>query len=354
MDIPEEIEPIDVLEEETADNDDDFEAVRVKSRRYLRNFEEFYKDKNIPVIFLDEKLRILWENENYRKIIGRGKKNEGKYFTNTCYTFRDQNNIEKLFKTLKNRKSNYSWNGRTEFRDKSYLNIISNCVILPVSGKTRKPLYYFAIFDDITRENKALVRGTFLSLLEASKLKDNDVGKHIHRVGKYSVLISEHLFDNEKYPEVTREFIDNIGFLAPMHDVGKIGTPDDILNKAGALESWEWKIMKEHTLNGAYILSTYPDQMAKQIALFHHEKWNGEGYPYQLSEFDIPLCARIVSISDVYDALRMKRSYKRSYSHEETCRQMNAGSGIHFDPDLIRIFNSLEKDFERIYLELSD
>ncbi len=354
MDNPEEIESIEILEEETSDIDDDYRVIRGKSSRYRKEFEGFYADKQIPVIFLDEKLRILWENKEYKQKIGRGRKNEGNYFTNICYTFRDQNNIEKLFKALKNTKKNYSWKGRTEFREKMHLNIISNCVILPVAEKSKKPPYYFAIFDDITKENKALVRGTFLSLLEASKLKDNDTGKHIHRVGKYSVLISEYLFENEIYTEITKEFIDNIGFLAPMHDVGKIGTPDDILNKAGALESWEWKIMKEHTLNGAYILSTYPDPMAKQIALFHHEKWNGEGYPYQLSEYDIPVSARIVSIADVYDALRMKRSYKRSYSHEDTCRQMNAASKIHFDPDLIRVFNILEKEFERIYLELSD
>lgn len=354
MDKLKEIESIEILEEEITVVEDDLKILKRRSDKYRKNFVEFYENKQVPVIFLDEKLRILWENKEYIEKLGRSEKNEGNYFTNICFTFRDQNNIKKLFNTLKNKKKNYSWKGRTEFRDKTHLNILANCVILPVSGKSGKPLYYFAIFDDITKENKALVRGTFLSLLEASKLKDNDTGKHIQRVGKYSVLISEYIFDKENYPELTIEFIDNIGFLAPMHDVGKIGTPDDILNKAGALESWEWKIMKEHTLNGAYILSTYPDSMAKEIALFHHEKWNGEGYPYQLSGYDIPLCSRIVAVTDVYDALRMKRSYKRSYSHEETCRQMNAGSNIHFDPDLIKIFNILEKDFERIYLELSD
>ena len=195
---------------------------------------------------------------------------------------------------------------------------------------------YEGIIDNITEENRNLLRGTFLSLLEASKLKDNDTGYHIKRVGEYARIISESLYGNPLYSEIDKEFIDNIHFLAPMHDVGKIGTPDDILNKAGPLNDWEWEVMKEHTINGAYILGTFPSPMAKTIALFHHERWDGKGYPYKVTERMIPLPARIVAIADVYDALRMKRSYKEPFTHEATVKEIEQEAGKHFDPDLVK------------------
>jgi putative two-component system response regulator len=139
-----------------------------------------------------------------------------------------------------------------------------------------------------------------------------------------------------------------------MHDVGKVGTPDDILNKEGPLSDWEWGIMQEHTKNGAFILSTYPNPMATEIARSHHEKWDGSGYPFQLSGDMIPLSARIVSIADVYDALRMKRSYKPSYDHKTTVEKMMDEKGTHFDPVLLNIFYSINKDFELIYRQNKD
>jgi putative two-component system response regulator len=192
--------------------------------------------------------------------------------------------------------------------------------------------------------------------LEASKLKDNDTGNHIVRVNFYSRRLSEELFrsKNPKYNRIDADFIDNIGFLSSMHDVGKIGTPDDILNKEGPLSDWEWTVMREHTKNGAFILSTYPNPMAKEIALSHHERWDGSGYPYQLSGEMIPLAARIVTIADVYDALRMERSYKPALDHESTKEKLMEGKESHFDPFLIDVFSSVENDFQHIYDDNKD
>ncbi len=220
--------------------------------------------------------------------------------------------------------------------------------------KKQGPIGYGVVIDDITDEQKSLIRNTFSSLLEASKLKDNDTGKHIQRVNEYSLLLSEALFHDSQFMDIDREFIENISFLAAMHDVGKIGTPDDILNKQGPLEEREWKIMQEHTINGAYILSTYPNPIAKEIALFHHEKWDGSGYPYKITKDLIPLSARIVSIADVYDALRMQRSYKESFSHEKARDIITENSGSHFDPRLVQYFVQYEHDFQQIYVELAD
>ena len=142
--------------------------------------------------------------------------------------------------------------------------------------------------DDVTAENRKFLRDMFSSLLEASKLKDNDTGKHIERVNLYTSLIAKEMFNDPRWPEVDKDFIADIGFLAAMHDVGKIGTPDNILNKEGPLSEFEWGIMKEHTINGAFILSSYPNPMAREIALSHHEWWNGSGYPYNLEGKMIP------------------------------------------------------------------
>jgi putative two-component system response regulator len=112
--------------------------------------------------------------------------------------------------------------------------------------------------------------------------------------------------------------------------------------------------MKEHTKNGAFLLSTYPNPMAKEIALAHHEKWDGTGYPYGLAEEMIPLSARIVAISDVYDALRSKRSYKEPMSHEGAIAIIGKGIGTHFDPRIGEAALQLQKEFSEIYSRLAD
>ena len=177
----------------------------------------------------------------------------------------------------------------------------------------------------------------FSSLLEASKLKDNDTGMHIERVNLYTSLLAKAMFNDPRWPELDKDFIADIGFLAAMHDVGKIGTPDNILNKEGPLSEFEWGIMKEHTINGAFILSSYPNPMAREIALSHHEWWNGSGYPYNMEGKMIPLSARIVTLADVYDALRMKRSYKPAYSHETAIQKITQEREVHFDPDIVDV-----------------
>ena len=130
----------------------------------------------------------------------------------------------------------------------------------PADGAALPPPHaYRAVCIDISRRDRALLQDTFMSLLEAARLKDNDTGNHIYRVNKYAQVLAEDLLGTAWAPEVDKQFVASIGLVAALHDVGKIGTPDDILNKAGALETWEWDVMKQHTTNGAFILSTYPD-----------------------------------------------------------------------------------------------
>ncbi len=262
-----------------------------------------------------------------------------------------------MYKHVSQKKYGYSWKGRLVTQNKKYLTVMVNALVFPVIDQDDpdlNPLGYGVLFDDVTEENRELIRGTFSSLLEASILKDNDTGKHIQRVNEYCRTVSNALLGDSRFPEVDVEFIENISFLAAMHDVGKIGIPDDILNKKGPLDDREWSMMQEHTINGAYILKAYPNSMAKDIALFHHEKWDGSGYPYKLPGNLIPLSARIVTIADVYDALRMKRSYKDGFSHEKACSIIKQNTGIHFDPRLVDYFLKLHLEFEKIYKNLAD
>lgn len=248
----------------------------------------------------------------------------------------------------------YSWKGSIKTKTREAGTLQTKVYLFPVIQANQAPDNFIVLFDDVTQENKKLLQSVFISLLEASKLKDNDTGKHIVRVNFYSERLARELYNRPGYEEVDRDFIEDIGFLASMHDVGKIGTPDDILNKEGPLSDWEWTIMKEHTKNGAFILSTYPNPMAREIALNHHERWDGTGYPFQLEGPMIPLSARIVTIADVYDALRMKRSYKEAYDHQTSIEKMAAWRGKNFDPALFDVFMTIQSDFEKIYADNAD
>jgi putative two-component system response regulator len=174
----------------------------------------------------------------------------------------------------------------------------------------------------------------------AAEFKDNETGLHVIRMSHYSRLIGEAYGGNEQW-------IDMLFTAAPMHDVGKIGIPDHILLKPGKLDADEWEIMKRHTEFGAEIIGDDPNplfQMSRTIALTHHEKWDGSGYPRGLAGEDIPLEGRITAISDVFDALISARPYKQGWSDADAVQYINDNSGSHFDPKLVTLFNEALPD----------
>ena len=310
-----------------------------------------YINSFFPVVIIDKKMKILFVNEACRTLFTGYVDFSGKYFADVFGKPFGIEDLRKIHDTIIDGQNSYFWKGEVRIKSRNVVSVQLKVFVFPVELEVKDPGEFVIMFDDITEENNKLTRSTFLGLLEASKLKDRDTGSHIIRVNYYSRRLSEELFrsKNPKYNRVDADFIDNIGFLASMHDLGKIGTPDDILNKEGPLLDWEWKIMKEHIINGGIILSSYPNKMAQEIARCHHEHWNGTGYPYQLSEDQIPLAARIVTIADVYDALRTVRSYKPAFPHEEAVKKILEGKEIQFDPFLMDIFTSVNADFNHIY-----
>lgn len=188
--------------------------------------------------------------------------------------------------------------------------------------------------------------------------KDDSTGGHIRRSSAYAVLIAKNLRKNEKYRNViTKDFLDNLAQAAPMHDIGKIGIPDAILQKPGKLTAEEFDIMKKHpVIGGKIIKDTFGhlfdgeyENMAFRVASYHHEKWNGKGYPSGLGGQDIPLCARIMAVADVFDAVSAKRCYRDALPIEECFNIILNGRGVDFDPDIVDAF-MLDKDrIEEIY-----
>lgn len=188
--------------------------------------------------------------------------------------------------------------------------------------------------------------------------KDDNTGGHIRRSSAYAVLIAQNLRKNEKYKNlITKDFIDNLAQSAPMHDIGKIGIPDAILQKPGKLTAEEFDTMKKHpVIGGKIIKDTFGhlfngeyENMAFQVARYHHEKWNGKGYPDGLSGLDIPLCARIMAVADVFDAVSAKRCYRDAMPLEECYNIILSGRGVDFDPDIVDAFMLDRDKVEEIY-----
>jgi putative two-component system response regulator len=190
---------------------------------------------------------------------------------------------------------------------------------------------------------------TIFTMTRAAEHKDEDTGTHVRRISYYSRELARIL-------GMGREFIDTIFFSSPMHDIGKIGIHDDVLLKPGGFTPDEWEVMKGHAAMGAKILGHSKSPylvMGAEIALNHHERWDGSGYPGGKRGEDIPIAARIMNICDIYDALRSKRPYKPAFNHRKTMDIITRGDGRtrpeHFDPVILAAFSDNHEIFRDIY-----
>jgi PAS domain S-box-containing protein len=193
---------------------------------------------------------------------------------------------------------------------------------------------------DRTIELESARHETLRRLALAAEFRDNDTYSHTERVGELSALLAEHL-------GLPDEQVQLIRLASPLHDVGKLSVRDSILLKPGRLTAAEFEIMKEHTLAGATILGGSRNdvlQLAEQIALSHHERWDGSGYPSGLERDHIPIAARIVSVADVFDALTHIRPYKPAWPIDQALTEIHHGSGTQFDPAVVAAFEQIDED----------
>ncbi len=196
-----------------------------------------------------------------------------------------------------------------------------------------------SILEQKVRERTRELLDTRLEIIRrlslAAEYRDNETGLHIVRMSKMCQLIGKEYGMDEEMSELLLQ-------ASPMHDIGKIGIPDHILLKPGKLEPDEWDTMKTHTLIGAKMLDHPTSPLmstAKEIALWHHERWDGSGYPHGLKKEEIPLPARIAALADTFDALTSDRPYKKSWSYDKASEEILSGKARHFDPDLADVFH---------------
>ncbi|MFA7292529.1 MAG: two-component system response regulator [Rhodocyclaceae bacterium] len=215
-----------------------------------------------------------------------------------------------------------------------------------------------------TREVMAIQDVTILAMASLAETRDSDTGNHIRRTQFYVKALAENLKSHPRFAwYLTDQTINMLFKSAPLHDIGKVGIPDRILLKPGRFTPEEFEIMKTHTTLGCDAITHAENslgteveflKMAKEIALSHQEKWDGSGYPQGLSGDDIPICARLMAVADVYDALISRRVYKDGMPHEKAYGIMIEGKATHFDPDMVDAFAAIHEEFRAISKRFAD
>ena len=195
---------------------------------------------------------------------------------------------------------------------------------------------------------------SIIGLAKLAEYRDTETGNHLKRIQHYTMLLAEELAKTPKYENyITAEYIEDLYISSILHDIGKVGIHDAILLKPGPLTEQEFEKIKHHTEIGSDVITEIEKNikdrsfytLGKEIALYHHEKWDGSGYPAGLKEEQIPLSARITALADVYDAITSKRPYKPTVSHEKAMAIIAQGDGIHFDPDIVDVFIKISSRF---------
>lgn len=204
---------------------------------------------------------------------------------------------------------------------------------------------------------------TIFAMSKLAESRDDDTGKHLERTQIYCRMLATEMSKESAYAGlIDAAFIETIFHASPLHDIGKVAVPDAVLCKPGKLTDEEFRVMQCHTTRGSDTLTKVAERfpnnefilMGKEIARWHHEKWNGSGYPDGLSGEAIPLCARIMAVSDVYDALTSKRCYKAAMPHPTARDILHNDAGAHFDPGVVAAFEAIHMEIDSIRAELGN
>ncbi len=206
-----------------------------------------------------------------------------------------------------------------------------------------------------TRQIELVQDAVVISLTELVECRDGMTGGHSRRVAQYTGLLLDYLYQKGKFPEILNEdYVQEVKRGAVLHDIGKVGIADMALLKDSRLTDQEMEYMRQHTMYGGMALDRALEKIgnesflrhARDMAYYHHEKWNGRGYPFGLSGTDIPLSARILAVADVYDALTSRRRYKEPFSHEKAVEIILGDRGTAFDPEIVDLFDEIQDKFK--------
>ena len=225
--------------------------------------------------------------------------------------------------------------------------VMTITIIVLIMQGNKRSFYH----EKVSRMQSGMI--TFMA--EVVENRDDNTGGHIRRTAAYVECIAKELKRQGRYSNIlTDRYLSDMVVAAPLHDIGKIHIPDAVLNKPGKLTKEEFEIMKTHTTAGEELLTHAKAELgesgylntAVEMAAYHHEWWNGKGYPYSISGEEIPLCARIMAVADVFDALTSKRCYKSAMPLEKAYAIIREESGTHFDPAVVEAFFAVIADME--------
>ena len=323
----------------------------------IMNLSKLYEnamDESNIILRIDTKGIITYLNEQFHKISGYTQEELiGQPYENIKRVFPLSEDDNKIMEHLQNGKI---WNGQIHniFKDERIHYFLAT--VVPILNLQGEILEYMSIRKDITevielhKELEETQREIIYKMGEIGESRSNETGNHVKRVAEYSNLLATLCGLNEKECEI-------LFTASPMHDIGKVGIPDSILNKPGKLDEDEWKIMRKHTVIGYNILKNSKREILKAaaiVAMTHHEKWDGSGYPRNLKGEDIHIYGRITAIADVFDALGSDRCYKKAWEDEAIFKLLEDEKGKHFDPKLIDLFFENIEQFKEIRNKYKD
>ena len=343
-------------------SEDNLQKSNKKYRIILESIEEGYYEINFAGEF-------KFINNSMCKIMARTEKEIIGTNITSHLDKKDINGFKTVFNKIKNNENQYNTiecelkikGGGRKFIEMSAsvmtdFNLPEGRVRGIVRDITEKKMLEKNLFESLEDVKEARA-GIILGLAKLAEYRDTDTGRHLERIREYSKAIAMEMSNLPQYSDyITSQYIEDIYQSSILHDIGKVGVPDAILLKKGKLTDEEYEQIKIHTILGGRTLSDitrrFKDQtfltIAKEIAFYHHEKWNGNGYPNQLKGERIPLSARIIAIADVYDALTSKRCYKEKLSHTKAKKIIINEKGELFDPDVVDAFLACENKFLEI------
>jgi PAS domain S-box-containing protein len=358
-------------------------AISLENARLYSNLEEselryrqLYENIIDVVILIDEKDHVIMANPRFYSTIGITRENicqKEKDFKTWIFPndrpmvqaalldkLHDGNEIKDFHFRLHNKANQlFDMECNAKCIKKENTLVGYQMVIRDITERKRLEQELFESLKDV--ENART--GTIIGLAKLAEYRDEATGSHLERIPEYTLILTRELAKKPHYQEyITEQYISDIYFSSILHDIGKVGIPDSILLKPGMLSKEEFEVIKQHSTIGGDVLKQVSAKIKGQsfltigmhIAYFHHEKWNGTGYPKGLKQDEIPLSARIVALADVYDALTSARIYKKAFSHEKAMKIIISESGKHFDPEVVEAFLVHEAKFDQIRKEMQE